>query len=74
MQTVAQRQGGCISWCPVLILKVLVLQRFFGLSDQEIEFQMLDRFSFLRFLGLRPVMGRRRKRIVIRVIGYQYAP
>jgi IS5 family transposase len=36
------------------MLKVLVLQRFFGLSDEETEFQLLDRFSFLRVVGLRP--------------------
>ena len=39
------------------MLKVLVLQRFFDLSDQETEFQILDRFSFLRFVGLRPGDG-----------------
>ncbi|WP_309399616.1 transposase [Cerasicoccus maritimus] len=39
------------------MLKVLVLQRFFDLSDEETEFQTMDRFSFLRFLGLRPGDG-----------------
>ena len=39
------------------MLKVLVLQRFFDLSDQETEFQLLDRFNFLRFVGLRPGDG-----------------
>ncbi|WP_229792152.1 transposase, partial [Cerasicoccus arenae] len=39
------------------MLKVLILQRFFDLSDEETEFQILDRFSFLRFLGLRPGDG-----------------
>ena len=52
-----QSKGGRIPWCPVLMLKVLVLQRFFDLSDQDTEFQILDRFSFLRFLGLRPGDG-----------------
>ncbi|MBC2594616.1 IS5 family transposase [Ruficoccus amylovorans] len=52
-----QSKGGRIPWCPVLMLKVLVLQRFFDLSDQETEFQILDRFSFLRFVGLRPGDG-----------------
>lgn len=49
-----QKKGGRPPWCPVLMLKVLILQRFFDLSDEEAEFQILDRFSFLRFLGLRP--------------------
>ena len=52
-----QKKGGRIPWCPVLMLKVLVLQRFYDLSAQEIEFQIMDRFSFLRFLGLRPGDG-----------------
>lgn len=52
-----QKKGGRPPWCPVLMLKVLVLQRFFDLSDEETEFQILDRFSFLRFLGLRPGDG-----------------
>ena len=30
-----QKKGGRIPWCPVLMLKVLVLQRFFDLSDDE---------------------------------------
>lgn len=52
-----QKKGGRRPWCPVLMLKVLVLQRFFDLSDEETEFQIMDRFSFLRFLGLRPGDG-----------------
>lgn len=34
------------------MLKVLVLQKYCGLSDEETEFQIMDRFSFLQFLGL----------------------
>lgn len=52
-----QARGGRRPWCPVLMLKVLILQRYFGLSDEETEFQIMDRFSFLRFLGLRPGDG-----------------
>jgi len=52
-----QSKGGRPPWCPVLMLKVLVLQRFFDLSDEDTEFQIMDRFSFLRFLGLRPGDG-----------------
>lgn len=36
----------------VLMLKVLVLQSLYGLSDQQIEFQILDRYTFKRFLGI----------------------
>ena len=37
---------------PVLMFKVLVLQKFHGLSDEECEFQVKDRFSFMKFLEL----------------------
>lgn len=38
----------------VLMFKVLVLQGLYNLSDDQTEFQIRDRFSFLRFLGLTP--------------------
>ena len=36
----------------VLMLKVLVLQQLNNLSDDRIEYQVRDRLSFMRFLGL----------------------
>ncbi len=36
----------------VLMFKILVLQRTYGLSDEQVELQVLDRFSFQRFLGM----------------------
>jgi len=36
----------------VMMLKVLVLQSLYGLSDDQMEFQIRDRLSFVRFLGL----------------------
>lgn len=38
----------------VLMFKVLVLQSLYNLGDDQTEFQIRDRFSFLRFLGLTP--------------------
>ncbi len=37
---------------PILMFKILILQRYYNLSDQQIEYQILDRLSFCRFLGL----------------------
>jgi len=37
---------------PLLMFKVLILQRYYNLSDYQIEYQILDRLSFCRFLGL----------------------
>jgi hypothetical protein len=37
-----------------MMFKVLVLQALYNLSDDQAEFQIRDRLSFLRFLGLTP--------------------
>ena len=46
-------KGGKPPFDPVLMLKVLVLQKFHGLSDDATEEQIFDRTSFKNFLGLR---------------------
>lgn len=46
--------GGKPPFDPVFMLKVLVLQKYYGLSDDATEEQIFDRFSFQSFLGLRP--------------------
>lgn len=38
----------------VLMFKVLVLQHLYNISDDETEYQIRDRYSFCRFLGLTP--------------------
>src|SRR4051812_28371595 len=36
-----------------LMVRVLLIQQLFNLSDEQVEFQLLDRLSFQRFVGLR---------------------
>jgi len=36
----------------LLLFKILILQRYYNLSDEQTEFQIKDRLSFLDFLGL----------------------
>ena len=36
----------------LMMFKIMVLQRYYNLSDQQMQFQILDRLSFMRFLGL----------------------
>lgn len=36
----------------VLMFKILILQRLYNLSDEQMEFQLVDRISFKRFTGL----------------------
>ncbi len=45
-------KGGRPPFDPVLMFKVLVLQALYSLSDGATEFQIKDRLSFQRFLGL----------------------
>ena len=44
-------KGGRPNTDPVLMIKLLLLQAWYGLSDQELEYQVNDRVSFLRFVG-----------------------
>lgn len=39
---------------PLLMFKVLILQNLYNLADGQTEFQIRDRFTFMRFLGLTP--------------------
>jgi transposase len=36
----------------VMMFKILILQRYYGLGDSQIEYQIKDRISFKSFLGL----------------------
>lgn len=45
-------RGGRPPYDEVLMFKVLILQRLYQLSDDQIEYQINDRLSFQRFLGL----------------------
>lgn len=45
-------RGGRPPYDAVLMFKVLVLQALYCLSDDACEFQIRDRLSFMRFLGL----------------------
>ena len=44
--------GGRPACAPVMMFKALVIQNLDQLGDQQLEFQITDRLSFQRFLGL----------------------
>jgi IS5 family transposase len=44
--------AGRKSYDKLLMFKILILQRYYNLSDEQTEFQIKDRLSFLQFLGL----------------------
>lgn len=45
-------KGGRPPLDPVVVFKVLILQSMYQLSDDQIEYQINDRLSFMGFLGL----------------------
>jgi len=45
-------KGGRPAYDCVLMFKILILQRYYNVSDDAIEYAILDRLSFMRFLGL----------------------
>jgi len=46
-------KGGRRPYDYVLMFKVMILQRYYNISDDQTEYQICDRLSFMRFLGLR---------------------
>ena len=44
--------AGCKPWDSVLMFKAIILCALYNLSDDQVEYQIRDRFSFVRFLGL----------------------
>lgn len=52
LSKLAKGAGGRPPYDYVMMFKVLILQRYFNLSDDQVEFQICDRISFMNFLGL----------------------
>jgi len=53
-KTAAERRSpaGRKPWDEVVIFKALILQSLYNLSDEHMEYQLRERLSFMRFLGL----------------------
>ena len=49
---VRKYQGDARSLDYVMMFKILILQRLFGLSDKQVQYQITDRLKFKEFLGL----------------------
>ena len=48
-----KNNAGAKPYDVVVMFKILILQSLYNLSDEATEYQVLDRLSFMRFLGLR---------------------
>ena len=45
--------GGRPPYDKLMMFKILILQKYYNLSDEQTEFQINDRTSFKQFLGLK---------------------
>ena len=45
-------KAGCRPYDVVMMFKIILLKRFYNLSDEQAEYQINDRLSFKEFLGL----------------------
>jgi IS5 family transposase len=48
----AKNKGGRPPFNYLTMFKIIILQRYYNLSDDQTEYQLLDRLSFMRFLDL----------------------
>jgi len=48
----AKGPGGRPPFDRLMMFKIIILQRYYNLSDEQTEFQIKDRLSFMQFLGL----------------------
>ena len=47
-----KNNAGAKPYDVVMMFKIMILQRYYGLGDTQIEYQIIDRLSFKKFLGL----------------------
>jgi IS5 family transposase len=52
LNTPKKNNAGAKPFDVVIMFKIMILQRYYGLGDKKVECQILDRTSFKHFLGL----------------------
>ena len=52
LNTDKKSNAGAKPYDVVLMFKIMILQRYYGLGDKQIEYQIIDRISFKKFLGI----------------------
>jgi len=52
LQRQEQGLGGRPPYDPVMMFKIIVLQHYYNLSEEQTEFQINDRLTFQKFIGL----------------------
>jgi len=57
LRTERKSNAGRPPYDVLMMLKLIILQSLYGLSDAQAEFQILDRYTFKRFLGIKSESG-----------------
>jgi len=52
LNTEKKNNAGAKPFDVILMFKIMILQRYYGLGDSQVEYQIIDRLSFKKFLGL----------------------
>jgi IS5 family transposase len=52
LNTSKKSNAGAKPFDVVMMFKILILQRYYNLGDKQVEYQIVDRASFKKFLGL----------------------
>ena len=52
LNTSKKSNAGAKPFDVVMMFKILILQRYYNLGDRQVEYQIVDRTSFKKFLGL----------------------
>ena len=52
LNTSKKNNAGAKPFDVVMMFKVMILQRYYNLGDKQVEYQIVDRMSFKKFLGL----------------------
>lgn len=52
LNTEKKNNAGAKPYDLVMMFKIMILQRYYGLGDTQVEYQIIDRMSFKKFLGL----------------------
>ena len=52
LNTTKKNNAGAKPFDVVMMFKIMILQRYYNLGDKQVEYQIVDRMSFKKFLGL----------------------
>ena len=52
LNTTKKNNAGAKPYDVVMMFKIMIFQRYYNLGDKQFEYQIVDRLSFKKFLGL----------------------